>query len=292
MSEIDDSDDYPPTFLSRSLSTIHTSQETEDTCWSHSIANLVSRYIRNLYDKDLLFSDVNPLDEVCEYLFYTVSCKNIFDCILEKKYCSNQKIINSALLFRLLYNILLKMTRFNMCSLFQLRCIKKIMKYLKTITRQDIIKILKIKSVEYVFFQENIDVIWELIQYNQTAFNPSYYSCTKGKTLDVGNLKKILNKGFYAFFFVMNRFKITGHATIISGYDSITDMYKIKNSWGNTNSFIMHNFNSRDNEAHSSMFYNAENKLLVDGIYYIVPPSINEKTRSSLSRRGGTRKLP
>ena len=79
---------------------------------------------------------------------------------------------------------------------------------------------------------------------------------------------------------------------LISGYDPKTDMYKIKNSWGDIDYFDLHGFNMKKDEAPSSMFYDTNNRLIVGGLYYIFP-SIKKKTRSCLSCRSNkTRKSP
>jgi hypothetical protein len=271
-----------PTFLSRTISTIHTSQESEGTCWAHSIANLVSRYLRNIYDKNLILSSNEELslsDEKCKLLFYTVQCKDFFKCLLENE-CNNQTIINSALLFRLLYNILIKINRFNFCgiNIFHLRCIKKLMEYLKTISHLDIMKKLKFHKLTEKYKEEmedNINVIFDIINFTKYV-EPSYYTCSKGKILDVENLKIILEHGFYAFFFVLGNLTRSGHAMIISGYNPTTDMYRVKNSWGDINHFDLHGFNMSNHEAPSSMFYDENNRLIVGGLYYIFP-SIKKK---------------
>jgi len=160
------------------------------------------------------------------------------------------------------------------------------MKYLKTMTLQDVIKKLKPTPEEYEIFQENINIVWSVIDASKHTFKPNYYSCTEGKKLDVENLKKTLNSGFYAFIFKLNDYKISGHSMVITAYDPITNMYKIKNSWGQTGSFSMGNFFSEYNEAPASMFYNEKDKLRIDGLYYIFP-TMRKETRRGKSMSCG-----
>ena len=74
------------------------------------------------------------------------------------------------------------------------------MSYLTTITHSDIIKKLKFHKLDSSEMQDNLNVIFDIIDATKTI-KTGYYICSKGKILDVENLKKVLEYGFYAFFF-------------------------------------------------------------------------------------------
>lgn len=66
--------------------------------------------------------------------------------------------------------------------------------------------------------------------------------------------------GFYALFNVDEG--VSAHAMIISGYDSESDKYQIKNSWGKDMKYVL---------EPSSMFYDSKNELLILSLFFIVP---------------------
>lgn len=248
-------------------------QSFEGTCRIHQEAKIASKYLRTLYGEITSATE----DAVCDELFDTVEC-NIFDCILRVN-CNNQTIINSAVLFHLLYNILLLNIDRNIKNTFDF-----LFTTLTTMTKSKISSILKFKvkhkNKKIIEGIKTVLTIIELMKMTPYKFNTFFF--LSERKVNVTLLKKILDNGFYAGFSVDGD---PPHAMIISGYEQSTDKYTIKNSWGEDEYYDETSvFRPHNNKAPSSMFYDSANIQIVRFLYFIVPEILTSpKMSKSLS---------
>ena len=281
--------------LEKKKSFKRSNQMSESTCWAHSAAKLISRYLRILYS-DLAIINIEE-DKECDILFNTIDCLDIFSCILNKP-CKSQNIINSAILFNLIYKILTEI--YPKCALSDEKIKKAVKQTLQILTRstqEDLIAILEIQKRYKVNKQivDGIAIVFSIIEHFKVSPQYRYYYFKVGQTIDVKLLKKILGIGYYAIFTVDVSVDF-GHAMIIDEYDENDDDYSIKNSWG-CEEFVLENisstelkkhdnnlkFNAPGNKAPSSMFYDSNDKLVVSSLHFIVPDIV----KTSLSCSGG-----
>jgi len=240
--------------IKRRMSFTKSDQGDADTCWAHAIAKLISKYLRVLYDTSFSEEHAN-----CDILFNTEKCLEIFSCI---ESCKNQTIINYAILFNLIYKILISM--YGDVGLPSNNIINAILTTLKVVhgNQENLIDILQIPDSKVSEKIHNgIVYTFSIIRgFSESSVLPSFFLCRRGEVVDIIKLKQILSYGFYIYF--VARQGEDDHAMIISGYDRESDKYQIKNSWGENMSYYL---------EPSSMFYDSKNELLIPYLFFIVP---------------------
>ena len=93
--------------VTRLPSDIITEQGDQGTCYAHAASHMLSRLFKVFY-----FEEGDGIIEKCDRYYNTISCENIFNCIIsmivnkDKSYCYDDQEILSALLFSFIYYII------------------------------------------------------------------------------------------------------------------------------------------------------------------------------------------
>lgn len=215
-----------------------TNQSTEGTCYAHASARVIARFIKiqlkyNYENKRI------PEDRI-DILYNTVTCNNIFSCLLLKVYTPFE--IVSVLLFRFIYNLIVSNFLTNGANTFD-----SINYFFDSIPEtKDIPKFVytHIKPDNNIFSEE-INIIIGMIHKIKIISNTiKIQNYVLDNNLLLRTIISLLDAGYYAnidlFPSKYHNDDNNGHAMVISGYEIIDGSVKlkIKNSWGRYHYFI------------------------------------------------------